>query len=283
MSLIRPVLRMCAVGALMNSTLAQDRVYDSDNTPLAEVLQGDAKPYIVVFTDDDNRPDVMGRDYYGATNHLTLVLEFGIASSVEGTVHIPATDAGMEVAIDLLEGQVLAAVLTDPHNPWAELVRRIILKVIRTQSKRGGSGERGARWAARQLMLVLDVIADPPPGEVIEEHHVIRDFAVLAAGNSPMSASAAIILSYLNNSPAPEWRQIQSRLVLTKVGMQGIGEAPIIDDDKFGAHIPVLDETTAPDEVPAVIVPIEEGGIVIDDVDMDLQTPDSETLAEEDH
>lgn len=231
MSLIRPVLRMCAVGALMNSTWAEGRVYDSDNTPLAEVLAGDTKPYIVVFTDDDLRPDVIGRDVFGATRNLTLILEFGVAAAIDGAVQIPATDAGMEATIDILETQAMAAMLEEPRNPWGELVRRMILRVVRMQSKRGGSAERGSRWAARQVTLVCDVISDPAPGEVMAEGHAVRDFVTLAEGMSPMLPAAQIIISLLNNSPAPEWRQIQAKLTLTKAGVQGIGEAPIIDDE----------------------------------------------------
>ena len=109
MSIIRPILRMCAVAALRERTLAEGRVFDSDNTPLADALAQEpeqAKPYITVYTDEDTRPGVSGRDIYAAERNLSLVLEIGAASAVvtekDGVIlQIPATDAGLELAVDI--------------------------------------------------------------------------------------------------------------------------------------------------------------------------------------
>jgi hypothetical protein len=63
MSIIRPILRMCVVAALRERTLAERRVFDSDNTPLADALAHEpeqAKPYITVYTDEDTRLGVAG-------------------------------------------------------------------------------------------------------------------------------------------------------------------------------------------------------------------------------
>ena len=77
--------RMSAVAALRGSTWADDRVFDSDNTPLSQALtlNAAAKPYIVVYTDSDSRVDQNGTDVYGMTRELNLVLEIGVASKVE--------------------------------------------------------------------------------------------------------------------------------------------------------------------------------------------------------
>jgi hypothetical protein len=90
MSIIRPILRMCAVAALRERTLAERRVFDSDNTPLADALAQEpeqAKPYITVYTDEDIRPGVSGRDIYAAERNLSLVLEIGAASAVVTCAH----------------------------------------------------------------------------------------------------------------------------------------------------------------------------------------------------
>jgi hypothetical protein len=39
----------------------------------------------------------------------------------------------------------------------------------RVPSRRGGSAERGTRWAARQIIFVCDTIDDVPPGVVLRD------------------------------------------------------------------------------------------------------------------
>jgi hypothetical protein len=128
MSIIRMLTRLTAVAALRGNTWADDRVFDSDNTPLAQVLTtGTAKPYIVVYTDADNRLEFSGMELYGTRRELNLVLEIGVASKVEGEtggtqIQTPRTDEGMELALDMVENQALAALFCNPHNDWTELL-----------------------------------------------------------------------------------------------------------------------------------------------------------------
>jgi hypothetical protein len=238
MSIIRPILRMCVVAALRERTLAERRVFDSDNTPLAEALAQEpeqAKPYITVYTDEDTRPGVSGRDIYAAERNLSLVLEIGAASAVvmkrddgsdEIALQIPATDAGLELSVDIVESQALAALVGDPQSRWGELFRRV-LRIERVQGQRGGSAERGSRWAARQIILICDVIADAPPGA--PEPAVVRDF-LAAARAAPrelgLAGAAEIIERALDSATALTWRQAQAWLGLTEKEVRGIGVAP---------------------------------------------------------
>jgi hypothetical protein len=235
MSIIRPILRMCAVAALRERTLAEGRVFDSDNTPLAEALirePEEAKPYITVYTDEDTRPGVSGRDIYAAERNLSLVLEIGAASAVvtgkDGVIlQIPATDAGLELSVDIVESQALAALVGDPESRWGELFRRMVLRIERVQGQRGGSAEHGSRWAARQIILICDVIADAPPG--VPQPAVVRDF-LAAARAAPselgLAGAAEIIERALDPTMALTWRQAQAWLGLTEQGVRATGIAP---------------------------------------------------------
>jgi hypothetical protein len=238
MSIIRSILRMCVVAALRERTLAESRVFDSDNTPLAEALAQEpeqAKPYITVYTDEDTRPGVSGRDIYAAERNLSLVLEIGAASAVvmkrddgsdEIALQIPATDAGLELSVDIVESQALAALVGDPQSRWGELFRRV-LRIERVQGQRGGSAERGSRWAARQTILICDVIADAPPG--VPPPAVVRDF-LAAARAAPrelgLAGAAEIIERALDPAAALTWRQAQAWLGLTEQGARATGIAP---------------------------------------------------------
>lgn len=245
MSLIRPIIRMCAIGALRGNTWAGARVFDSDNTPLIDALSTDAQPYITVYTDEDNRLDISGMDIYGSNRSLSLVLEIGLATAVVvGTggaqIRIPATDEGMEAAIDILESQAMSALFGDPLNPWAEILRRIVMRIYRILSPRGGSAERGTRWAARRLVFVCDVISDPAPGTVLPEHHPVRAFIELASGSSPMAAAASLITKLLNTTEAPDWRVAQAWLGLTEAGIRSTGLAPFGVPDETAADLLVV-------------------------------------------
>jgi hypothetical protein len=235
MSIIRPILRMCAVAALRERTLAEGRVFDSDNTPLAEALirePEEAKPYITVYTDEDTRPGVSGRDIYAAERNLSLVLEIGAASAVVTgklgvMLQIPATDAGLELSVDIVESQALAALVGDPESRWGELFRRMVLRIERVQGQRGGSAEHGSRWAARQIILICDVIADAPPG--VPQPAVVRDF-LAAARAAPselgLAGAAEIIERALDPTAALTWRQAQAWLGLTEQAVRATGVAP---------------------------------------------------------
>jgi hypothetical protein len=108
MSLLRPIIRACAVAALRDQTWAQARVYDSDMTPLADAVLGvAAAPYIVIYTDTDDLQPVRGvaEMYDGENRNLSVVLEIGVASAVRNAqgqivIQFAATDQGMEWAVD---------------------------------------------------------------------------------------------------------------------------------------------------------------------------------------
>lgn len=240
MSLIRAVLRLAAVAALRDRTWAGPRVFDSDNTPLVDALGvGDtAKPYIVVFTDEDGRPDLVGADIYSARRQLELVLEIGVASAVmaesgDAVLEFPRTDAAMELVIDMVQSQALAAVFGDAQSEWGEIIRDLLFgHVTRITSQRGGSSQPRERWAARQVTIMTDTIADMPPGTPLPPGHpVLRFIAKAKADNVPGIADAATLIEgwIAGGDAYPSWQQAQQWLGLTKRGIRGIGMAQLTD------------------------------------------------------
>lgn len=280
MSLVRTVLRLASVAALRERTWAENRVFDSDNTPLVDALNvGDvAKPYIVVFTDSDSKQDIEGADIYSATRRLELVLEIGVASIVraengDAVLEFPATDAAMEMVVDMVQSQALAAVLGDAQSEWGEIVRDLMFgKIERIASMRGGSSERRGRWAARQVLITTDVVADMPAGTTWPTNHpVLRFIAKAKADNVPGIVDAATLIEDMISSDAyPSWQQAQQWLGLTKRGIRGIGIAPLTDIGT--GSTPYAIETGEPVTVSPDEEAPELGQTDIDDEDINITT-----------
>lgn len=258
MSYLRPIIRLCAVAAMRDRTWCDDRVYDSDNTPLADALvkQGSqARPYCVVFTDNDNRIDGKGTDVFRQIKRqINLILEIGIAGAIsqatEDGQHVvqllrfPHTDAAMEMYLDAVEGQALRALFGDPESPWCELLHRLVNNVDKVASQRGGAApDRGVRWAGRQITITLESICDPPAGAPIVAGSPIRDFFVLAESNADLKISdGALILQRLIETHAvyPSWEQDQAWLGISKYALRSIGIAPLTRE---ALHIPIVHGT----------------------------------------
>lgn len=294
MSIMRPVVRQCAVAAMRGRTWCSDRVYDSDNTPLADALikQGEGShPYCVVYTDDDNRLDGRGTDIFRCIRRqMTLVLEIGVAGAVEGkagntTIRFPHTDAAMEFILDVVEGQALRALYGDPQSAWGELLRRMTNNVDKIMDKRGGRATGGVRWAARQIQLTVETIADPPAGVPLLVGHPVRDFIELAKRRPEdgIETVATMIERLLDtNETYPSWEQDQAWLGLTKYGLRAIGIAPVTREhyhwpDQYGVDI-LREDREAPDLHSLTV----EGGVVVwgdeYDINTDPHAPSSDTL-----
>ena len=245
MSIIRAALRLCAVQALRESTWAQNRVMNSHNQPLLEMLEiekpKDGVPFIVVFTDDDAfEPNSIEHGIYSASRALQLVLEIGVASGVVGTkgstrVQLEHTDASMEMTLDAVQAQALAAIHGDPRNEWGELCRDMIMRILRVTSMRAG-GSKGVKWAARQVVITLDTLADPIPGAGnYAADHPVRRFIELAKVQQPAGTYQGaqllemILTQYPFDTTRASWEQAQAMLGITRRALRGIGIAPLAE------------------------------------------------------
>ena len=166
MSLSRLAMRVAAARALKGATLAEARVFDSAVDPIDQTIAETRQPILIVTT-DDHEVEVTGRDLGHGNISCDLVIEAAIASRVElntpdgdggeVTIAIPHTDEGMELALDVMEHQVMAA-LTRERSDWSRVWMKLVPRVSRRLSRRGASVEKGVRFAARQIVLTCDLI-----------------------------------------------------------------------------------------------------------------------------
>jgi hypothetical protein len=225
MSFLRPIIRTCAVGALRDKTWAESRVYDSDLTPLAEAVLGQAaKPYIVVYTDvDDRTPESGGELYNGRTRMLQLALEIGVASAIHDpnqsdniVIKFSSADEGMEWACDIIESQAIAALFGDPYSDWGDLIKRFAPTVHKMPSRRGGQSEKGIKFAARRTVFVLSTINDFAPGVVPVPGSPVWDFLRLCRASQALGVvdRAGIVEQLLSTEANADWRIAQAYLGL---------------------------------------------------------------------
>lgn len=231
MSLLRPAIRACAVAALKDRTWAESRVFDSDMTALAEAVSGTvAKPYIVVYTDADDRSQNLATELYdGDRRLLNLVIEIGVANAIRGQhnnliMQFAATDQGMELAVDMVETQVTAALWGDPKSQWGELLKKMVWRVTRVPSRRGGQAQAGIRFAARRITYVLSTLYDIPPGMVPATDHPLMQFITAATGNPIFGIAdiGKILQQMLDTTQAPDWRVAQAYLGLTEASAKAM-------------------------------------------------------------
>jgi hypothetical protein len=233
-SLLRPIIRSCAVGALRDRTWAENRVYDSDLTPLAEAVLGQAaKPYIVIYTDSDDRtPQAVGEMYNGMSRRLQLAVEIGVASAIRDpnsqniVIKFASTDEGMEWAVDVIDGQVMAALYGDPDSDWGELLKRMAPRVMRVPSRRGGQSERGVKFAARRTVYELQTIYDLAPGVVPNDKHPVWDFIALAKASGSalgvVDRGAIVERLLVETDPHPAWMVAQAYLGMSKQAIKNV-------------------------------------------------------------
>ena len=169
MSLVSLALRVAVARALVGQTFAETRVFDSAIAPLDGVIAEERRPFIVVCSDQE-RAKITGRDVPGPEREIDLVLELALASFVPGEsgveVLIPHTDEGLEVALDLMVRQSLRALLSG-EGAWSRVILALVPRILKLETQRGAGADKGVRFAARQMRLVCDPIADPPYGQPV--------------------------------------------------------------------------------------------------------------------
>lgn len=231
MSLLRSAIRSCTVAALRDKTWAENRVFDSDMTALADaVYGGPPQPYIVVYTDNDDLANISGTELYnGDDRSLNIVLEIGVANAIKAqngniTLQFAATDQGMELAVDMISYQCHAALWGDPQSTWGEILKQLCWRILRVPSRRGGQAQSGIRFAARRITYAVSTLYDVPPGVVPDANHPLMQFINKAIGN-PLFGSAdvgQILQNMLNAQNAPTWRQAQAYLGMTQASIEAL-------------------------------------------------------------
>jgi hypothetical protein len=212
MSLSRLALRIAAVKALRGKTFAGNMVRDSEIGPIDESVEGAEIPFIVVYTDETDAGDESPNEQkslFATCNEVSLTIEMAVTTRMkpgnESDWAIPTTDAGLELTIDALERQIRLA-LSDPDNEWAEIWRRLVREIKAQKSSRGASATKGVRFAARQIVLTVDVAREPIPGEPLSG--LWSQFMGLVAADADLAKQKDLIAS-LATGGSTDWAEFK--------------------------------------------------------------------------
>ncbi|WP_421998206.1 hypothetical protein [Roseovarius confluentis] len=236
MSLCRFALRHAAVEALRGQTIVGDNVRNSDFAALDIAADGtlrDAtdKPFILVYTDDatvegDGRPTLWNNGM------VEIVIESGIAAAMaaynedmegEFTAYgVPATDTGMEAALDIIDRQIAREIHGD--GEWAALFAHMHNGITKVERKRATLSDSGTRLAARQIRMWVDAKVDPVWGMELADTHYAMRFAAAVAGTEAEATVATLL------GPADEpltYEHVRARYGLSQQGARSMSIAKI--------------------------------------------------------
>ena len=228
-------MRIAAARALRCATLAEARVYDSAIAPIDETIAEERQPILIVTT-DGHEMQVTGRDLFHGTIACDLVIEAAIAARVEvhgegeaeSVITIPHTDEGMELALDLMEHQVMAALIRE-RSPWSRVWMKLVPRISRRLSRRGASVEKGVRFAARQIVLTCDLIEAPADGAAVVEGTAWADLLGVMEGDPDLVPVARMLRSEIEGTPLADWRRAANMLGVHLETADAIGLGPVLD------------------------------------------------------
>ncbi|MFO1150999.1 MAG: hypothetical protein U1E62_21705 [Alsobacter sp.] len=230
MSLARLALRLATIRALRGATFAEDRVFDSAILGIDFVEEHERMPVLVVTTDDDEG-DVEGIDLAAADRKVDLVIEMAVGTfvKVDDNVRmtIPHTDEGLELSLDLMGRDVLRA-LQAGDSEWSLLWRAFALRIDTVTARRGSDSKDGLRFAARQLVITVQPLAEPPFGQGVAAGPWATFLTALRLDPQFLTI-ADLVEASIAGTPLPDWRQAEAALGLTRQGVAGIGLAPVYD------------------------------------------------------
>jgi hypothetical protein len=255
MSLARLAMRIAAARCLRGATLAEARVYDSAIAPIDQTIAEERQPILIVTT-DDHEMEVTGRDLFHGNVSCDLVIEAAIAARVEvpgdnggeSVITIPHTDEGMELALDLMEHQVMAA-LTRERSNWSRVWMKLVPRISRRQSRRGASVEKGVRFAARQIVLTCDLIEVPTDGAAIGEGTAWADLLGVIEGDADLAPIAQMLRSEIEGTPLADWRRAANMLGIHLETANAIGLGPMLDLSEDPQTLEKIEISSLPDPV----------------------------------
>lgn len=208
---------LAPTGAAAFPTIAQNRVFDSRIDHLDSLDAEEARPLLVITTDDtvaglygtapDNPEDTtvtLTVEAMVATRGTVSIPAEGGGAPVEvGDVYTGATDAEREAVLDLLEAQLRRVLARSNRMPTAALLREVVVDVHHIDSQPFRDSDRAVRLSARAIKFSVRVFADewPLPGLAGLPQPLARVAAALPAG-SPYTAILASLAATLSATPA---------------------------------------------------------------------------------
>jgi len=242
MSLARLAMRVAAARAVKGVTLAEDRVFDSAIDPIDLTIAENRSPILIVMTDEHETLPV-GRDLFHADVSCDLIIEAAIASRVEiegeASITIPHTDEGMELVLDMMEHQVIAA-LTRERSGWSRVWMKLVPRVKRRLSRRGASAEGGVRFAARQIVLSCDLIEAPTDGAAIVAGSTWADVLAVMEADEALEPIADLLRLTIEGAEVAEWKRAANMLGIHQATANAIGLGPVLDEGDDPAEVEVM-------------------------------------------
>lgn len=237
MSLIRTALRMSVVEALRDKTFAGHNVLDSEIGAISIAADGTvdstrSEPFISVYTAEASGPSLFER------MKTDLVIDMAISSQtitrdddgniIDGDLPItPDSDRAYEVSIDVLHHQIMAA-LHDPENEWAEIARKILSNNIEGIDISVGRSSTKSRLAARQIRIVVNLLAEPVNQNLAATHPFAMFLAKLEEGDDDPNRDAdfkdlATALRTILSGTHSGWKLDQFRYGMTTTEIEQLG------------------------------------------------------------
>lgn len=242
MSLSRLAMRIAAARAVKGVTLAEDRVFDSAIDPIDLTIAENRSPILIVMT-DEHEAIPTGRDLFHADVSCDLIIEAAIASRVEiegeASITIPHTDEGMELVLDMMEHQVIAA-LTRERSGWSRVWMKLVPRVKRRLSRRGASAEGGVRFAARQIVLSCDLIEAPTDGAAIAAGSAWADVLAVMEADEALEPIADLLRMTIEGAEVAEWKRAANMLGIHQATANAIGLGPVLDEGDDPAEVEVM-------------------------------------------
>ena len=252
MSLVAYAIRTCLWRALYGETYAEDRVHDSSVAALDEMVSGDARPFLIVSTDDDAF-EMTGHDFAAPMRKLDVVIEIVVATvqRVGGdgeepglAISIAETDDGFETLVNFISRQVFR-VMQVGEGPFAELFRVFTPGDKRITAKRGADTK--PRYAARQIVITCDTLAEPDFG--VDPEGAWADLIAAMDADEILGPLAADLRKEIVGDARPEWRHLQARLGLTRKSQLALGVGPFLPGEAPAPFVAATIESTQGDRI----------------------------------
>jgi hypothetical protein len=244
MSMVGLALRLSAVMALKDSTVAGDRIFDSASLPIDKLTsEKGPEPFIAVSTEDENGKPAI-RDIHNGDRTIDLVIETAIGQVIplpgeDGSgLMVSNSDANLELSLAVLSRQVEACLWGSGGGMWGDVFRAFARSVDETMSRRGLPGENGERFAARQIAYRIRAYAEPAFDSRPEPNTPFGRFLAAldaeAASNPGFSSIASIVRRSIEGKPIG-WPDLYTRDAATagmtedearKIGIAPLGGLP---------------------------------------------------------
>lgn len=235
MSLAREALRLCTVHALRGHTIVGNHVRDSEQGPIDDRDKDEPEPTVIVYTDKCTFGTQRRDLYAGGTCDLVIEIVMTQRMKVrleetgeEGWVwESPQTDAAMELTLGIITRQIVVA-LMNGDAAWSEMWRKFARDVGECDDNRGSSMRDGVRFAGRQLVIPVELQADPTPGEAIGETWTRFLALVEASEDANLKAVAPMWRSLVEGKPIdlPDWQILRASVGMTEDEARALKMAP---------------------------------------------------------